>query len=128
VRNPWGRGEEWNGKWSDRDHKSWSTVGPSMLKRLGHDEGSSPTDPDGTWWMDVRDLYVRAERAQSSKNYLRNKRVTRAKRTQQRSVLLLRKRAAERASERSEHKKAYSSAAEAGERQRVCGGYRLASA
>jgi len=31
VRNPWG-GTEWEGKWSDKDAKSWT---PSLKKEMG---------------------------------------------------------------------------------------------
>jgi calpain len=56
IRNPWGGGIEWNGRWSDNDHTNWSRVSAEVRQRLGI--SSNPTDPDGTWWMDIKDFWA----------------------------------------------------------------------
>lgn len=47
IRNPWGNGMEWNGKWSDND-PGWT---PEMKKALDFYEGD-----DGTFWMEWADV------------------------------------------------------------------------
>jgi hypothetical protein len=47
IRNPWGNGMEWNGKWADSD-PSWT---PEMKKALDFYDGD-----DGTFWMEWDDV------------------------------------------------------------------------
>eukprot|EP00672_Neobodo_designis_P016850 CAMPEP_0174837028 /NCGR_PEP_ID=MMETSP1114-20130205/6463_1 /TAXON_ID=312471 /ORGANISM="Neobodo designis, Strain CCAP 1951/1" /LENGTH=782 /DNA_ID=CAMNT_0016071063 /DNA_START=28 /DNA_END=2372 /DNA_ORIENTATION=- len=47
IRNPWGNGLEWNGKWGDND-PDWT---PEMKKALDFYEGD-----DGTFWMEWADV------------------------------------------------------------------------
>lgn len=54
VRNPWGRGLEWDGAWSDAD-SSWTRVAPESQRLLGRNVGTGQQVSDGTWWMTVAD-------------------------------------------------------------------------
>mmetsp|Transcript_3245 Transcript_3245/g.2789 ORF Transcript_3245/g.2789 Transcript_3245/m.2789 type:complete len:84 (+) Transcript_3245:1272-1523(+) len=38
VRNPWGAGQEWNGRFSDEDVKSWDAH-PKLKNKYWSDEG-----------------------------------------------------------------------------------------
>ena len=51
LRNPWGSGE-WNGQWSDRDQRSWTS---RMRLRLNYTVSQSDVD-DGTFWMSFQDF------------------------------------------------------------------------
>jgi hypothetical protein len=53
VRNPWGKGEEWTGRFSDNDAESWSTVGAAVQAELG-----MAIEDDGTWWMELADFHA----------------------------------------------------------------------
>jgi hypothetical protein len=50
VRNPWGHGQEWNGRWSDKDPR-WASVDDAVKARMQYED-----DEDGTWWMDFNDF------------------------------------------------------------------------
>ena len=45
IRNPWGRGVEWNGAWSDTSSK-WDTVSEEVKQSIGYQRGG-----DGTFFM-----------------------------------------------------------------------------
>jgi len=55
IRNPWGSGVEWNGRFSDGDSRSWAMLSDRERSMLGGG-GCDPTEKDGTWWMLVEDL------------------------------------------------------------------------
>jgi len=50
IRNPWGKGMEWRGKFSDSD-PIWGTLSNNVKKQLGYTQNK-----DGTWWMSFQDL------------------------------------------------------------------------
>ena len=50
IRNPWGKGKEWRGAYSDSD-PIWDTMSKNEKERLGYTELK-----DGTWWMSFQDL------------------------------------------------------------------------
>ena len=49
IRNPWGGGEEWGGKWGDKD-ASWSKY-PDVAKACNHTDAD-----DGCFWMEWEDV------------------------------------------------------------------------
>jgi len=49
IRNPWGAGLEWDGKWSDED-PGWSKVSKATQKKIG-----VQVCDDGTWFMSFAD-------------------------------------------------------------------------
>jgi len=50
VRNPWGQGKEWDGKFGDSD-PIWGTMSDSGKEHLGYSR-----EEDGTWWMPFEDF------------------------------------------------------------------------
>ena len=54
IRNPWGRGEEWNGRFSDEDTASWSRVSAADKEKFG----MSHSEDDGSWWMTLDDFFA----------------------------------------------------------------------
>lgn len=51
MRNPWGNGSEWNGKWSDNDSKSWT---PELRKKHKMEK----PEPDGRFFMPYKEFLV----------------------------------------------------------------------
>merc|ERR1711920_65585 len=49
LRNPWGHGAEWNGRWGDND-SSWREY-PKVKEELKHQDAD-----DGTFWMSFDDF------------------------------------------------------------------------
>ena len=58
IRNPWGRGMEWNGAWSD-ESSEWETVSDDVKQAIRYQKGR-----DGTFfmafddWVDHYNLYT----------------------------------------------------------------------
>ena len=58
IRNPWGRGVEWNGPWSD-ESSEWDTVSDDVKNSIGYKKGR-----DGEFfmafndWVDHYNLYT----------------------------------------------------------------------
>eukprot|EP00949_MAST-11_sp_MAST-11-sp1_P004148 g4148.t1 len=50
VRNPWGSGKEWSGKWSDHD-PAWSSIPQETKDMLGFKD-----EEDGSWFMSWSDF------------------------------------------------------------------------
>ncbi|CAK9064315.1 unnamed protein product [Durusdinium trenchii] len=57
IRNPWGSGTEWTGRWSDGS-KEWKDIdeqeGAEILDMLGN--RSMPSSSDGMFWMSLLDV------------------------------------------------------------------------
>ena len=49
LRNPWGNGDEWNGRWGDQDRRSWT----ARLRKLHNMEHPKP---DGRFFMPYKDF------------------------------------------------------------------------
>jgi hypothetical protein len=52
IRNPWGKGEEWNGAFCDSDVNRWNQIDQTIQTEMGF-----CNDDDGAWWMTFYDFY-----------------------------------------------------------------------
>ncbi|XP_058128421.1 calpain-B-like [Anopheles ziemanni] len=50
VRNPWGMGGEWNGRWSDKS-REWNAIDARERKRMG-----LTIENDGEFWIELNDF------------------------------------------------------------------------
>ena len=53
IRNPWGKGQEWSGSFSDSDLESWERVSAETRSKIG-----MTVEDDGTWWMTFQDFFL----------------------------------------------------------------------
>uniref|UniRef100_A0A182J4L5 Uncharacterized protein n=1 Tax=Anopheles atroparvus TaxID=41427 RepID=A0A182J4L5_ANOAO len=56
VRNPWGAGIEWNGRWSDKS-REWKAIDGRERKRIG-----LKIESDGEFWIDLDDFMKHFDR------------------------------------------------------------------
>ncbi|XP_058053906.1 calpain-B-like [Anopheles bellator] len=56
IRNPWGSGVEWNGRWSDKS-REWKTINGAERKHL-----ALTIENDGEFWMDLGDFMKHFDR------------------------------------------------------------------
>jgi len=52
IRNPWGKGEEWNGRFNDDDKETWLKLSDDVKTDMGFSN-----EDDGSWWMTMNDFY-----------------------------------------------------------------------
>uniref|UniRef100_A0A182P1C7 Calpain catalytic domain-containing protein n=1 Tax=Anopheles epiroticus TaxID=199890 RepID=A0A182P1C7_9DIPT len=56
IRNPWGTGVEWNGRWSDKS-REWKSLNPAERKRVG-----LTLENDGEFWIELVDFMKHFDR------------------------------------------------------------------
>uniref|UniRef100_A0A182Q5Q5 Calpain catalytic domain-containing protein n=1 Tax=Anopheles farauti TaxID=69004 RepID=A0A182Q5Q5_9DIPT len=56
IRNPWGNGVEWNGRWSDKS-REWKSLDSAERKRIG-----LTLENDGEFWMELADFMKHFDR------------------------------------------------------------------
>uniref|UniRef100_A0A182LT86 Calpain catalytic domain-containing protein n=1 Tax=Anopheles culicifacies TaxID=139723 RepID=A0A182LT86_9DIPT len=56
VRNPWGTGVEWNGRWSDKS-REWKSLSSGERKKIG-----LTLENDGEFWIELRDFMKHFDR------------------------------------------------------------------